>query len=88
MLKLVNNLLDFNAYPTRLDPAHQGEEDRHREIFCLGAVEELRKNYPERSIEFSAKGNREGLWDEARIAQVFFQFNWKRITTRPHRRNL
>jgi signal transduction histidine kinase len=38
---------------------------------CLGAVEELRTKYPERTVEFSAKGNREGFWDGARIAQVF-----------------
>jgi signal transduction histidine kinase len=38
---------------------------------CLGAVEELRAKYPERTIESSVKGNREGFWENARIAQLF-----------------
>jgi len=70
MLKLVNNLLDFTR--TQLGsglPIKVKQTDIVN--ICLGAVEELRMNYPERSIEVSAKGNREGLWDEARIAQVF-----------------
>jgi signal transduction histidine kinase len=70
MLKLVNNLLDFTR--TQLGSTLPIKVKKTDIVnICLGAVEELRKNYPERSIEFSAKGNREGLWDEARIAQVF-----------------
>ena len=70
MLKLVNNLLDFTR--TQLGSALPIKVKKTDIVnICLGAVEELRKNHPERSIEFSAKGNREGLWDEARIAQVF-----------------
>src|SRR3954469_13718509 len=70
MLKLVNNLLDFTR--TQLGsglPIKVKKTDIAN--VCLGAVEELRAKYPERTIEFSAKGNREGFWDGARIAQVF-----------------
>jgi len=70
MLKTVNNLLDF----TRIQlgsglPITVKKTDIVN--ICLGAIEELRMNYPERSIMFNAKGHREGVWDEARIAQVF-----------------
>jgi signal transduction histidine kinase len=70
MLKQVNNLLDFTR--TQLGsnlPIKVNKTDIAN--ICLGAVEELRKKYPERTIEFSATGNREGFWDGARIAQVF-----------------
>jgi signal transduction histidine kinase len=70
MQKVVNNLLDFTR--TQLGLALPIKVKKTDIVnICLGAVEELRRNYPERSIEFNAKGNREGVWDEARIAQVF-----------------
>jgi len=70
MLKLVNNLLDFTR--TQLGSALPIKVKKTDIVnICLGAVEELRAKYPERTIEFSAKGNREGFWDGARIAQVF-----------------
>ncbi len=71
MLKLVDNLLDFtltqlgSGLPIKVKKTDIGN-------LCLGAIEELRTKYPERTIEFSAKGNREGFWDGARIAQVFY----------------
>jgi signal transduction histidine kinase len=70
MLKLVNNLLDFTR--TQLGSGLPIKVNKTDIVnICLGAVEELRTKYPERAIEFSAKGDREGFWDEARIAQVF-----------------
>jgi signal transduction histidine kinase len=70
MLKLVNNLLDFTR--TQLGSGLPIKVKKTDIVnLCLGAVEELRTKYPERTIEFSAKGNREGFWDGARIAQVF-----------------
>jgi signal transduction histidine kinase len=70
MQKLVNNLLDFTR--TQLGSALPIKVKRTDIVnLCLGAVEELRRNYPGRSIEFDAKGDREGMWDAARIAQVF-----------------
>lgn len=70
MLKLVNNLLDFTR--TQLGSGLPIKVKKTDIVnICLGAVEELRTKYPERTIEFSAKGNREGFWDEARIAEVF-----------------
>jgi signal transduction histidine kinase len=70
MQKLVNNLLDFTR--TQLGSALPIKVKRTDIVnLCLGAVEELRRNYPGRSIEFNAKGDREGMWDAARIAQVF-----------------
>jgi signal transduction histidine kinase len=70
MQNLVNNLLDFTR--TQLGSALPIKVTK-TDIFnlCLGAVEELRRNYPGRSIEVTAKGEREGMWDAARIAQVF-----------------
>lgn len=70
MLRIVNNLLDF----TRIQlgsglPIKVKKTDIVN--ICLGAIEELRMDYPERLIEFNAKGDRDGEWDEARIAQVF-----------------
>ncbi len=70
MLTLVNNLLDFTRTQLGSDLPIKVKRTDIVNI-CLGAIEQLRVNYPERSIEFSAKGNREGPWDEARIAQVF-----------------
>jgi signal transduction histidine kinase len=70
MFKLVNNLLDFTR--TQLGSGLPVKVKKTDIVnICLGAVEELRTKYPERTIEFSAKGNREGFWDEARIAEVF-----------------
>jgi signal transduction histidine kinase len=70
MLNLVNNLLDFTR--TQLGSSLPIKVKKTDIVnICLGTVEELRMNHPERSIEFSAKGNREGVWDEARIAQAF-----------------
>jgi signal transduction histidine kinase len=70
MQKLVNNLLDFTR--TQLGSSLPIKVKRTDIVnLCLGAVEELRRNYPGRSIEFNAKGDREGMWDAARIAQVF-----------------
>jgi signal transduction histidine kinase len=70
MQKLVNNLLDFTR--TQLGSALPIKVTRTDIVnLCLGAVEELRRNYPGRSIELTAKGNREGMWDASRIAQVF-----------------
>src|SRR5436305_12429744 len=70
MLKLVNNLLDFTR--TQLGSGLPIKVQKTDIVnICLGAIEELRTRYPERTIEFSAKGNREGFWDGARIAQVF-----------------
>ena len=70
MQKLANNLLDFTR--TQLGstlPIKVAKTDIVN--VCLGAVEELRRTYPGRSIEVVAKGDREGMWDAARIAQVF-----------------
>ena len=70
MQKLVNNLLDFTR--TQLGSALPIKVKRTDIVnICLGAVEELRRKYPERLIEFDARGDREGVWDEVRIAQVF-----------------
>jgi signal transduction histidine kinase len=70
MFKLVNNLLDFTR--TQLGAGLPVKVKKTDIVnICLGAVEELRTKYPERTIEFSAKGNREGFWDEGRIAEVF-----------------
>jgi signal transduction histidine kinase len=70
MQKLVNNLIDFTR--TQLGSALPIKVKRTDIVnVCLGAVEELRRNYPGRSIEVTAKGDREGMWDAARMAQVF-----------------
>jgi len=70
MQKLVNNLLDFTR--TQLGSALPIKVTRTDIVnLCLGAAEELRRNYPGRSIEVTAKGDREGMWDAPRIAQVF-----------------
>lgn len=70
MLRTVNNLLDFTRSQLGSGLPIKVKKTDIVNI-CLGAVEELRMNYPGRSIEVSAKGHREGLWDESRIAQVF-----------------
>jgi signal transduction histidine kinase len=70
MQKLVNNLLDFTR--TQLGSPLPIKVARTDIVsLCLGAVEELRRNYPGRSIELTASGDREGMWDAPRIAQVF-----------------
>ena len=70
MQKLVNNLLDFTR--TQLGSVLPIQVTRTDIVnLCLGAVEELRRDYPGRSIKVTAKGDREGMWDAARIAQVF-----------------
>ena len=70
MQKLVNNLLDFTR--TQLGSALPIKVARTDIVnLCLGAVEELRRKYPGRSIELTANGDREGIWDASRIAQVF-----------------
>lgn len=70
MQKLVNNLLDFTR--TQLGSTLPIKVARTDIVsLCLGAVEELRRNYPGRSIELTASGDREGMWDASRIAQVF-----------------
>ena len=70
MQKVVNDLLDFTrAQLGSVIPINVTRTDIVN--ICLGAVEELRRNHPGRSIGFSAKGDREGIWDAARIAQVF-----------------
>ena len=70
MLQLVNNLLDFTRTQLGSDLPIKVKKTDIVNI-CLGALEELRTRYPERTIEFSATGIREGFWDGARIAQVF-----------------
>jgi len=71
MLKRVNNLLDFTR--TQLGSVLPTKVKKTDIVnICLGSLEELRTKYPERTVEFSATGNREGLWDGPRIAQVFF----------------
>lgn len=70
MQKLVNDLLDFAR--TQLGSTLPIKVTKTDIVnLCLGAVEELRRNYPGRSIEVIARGDREGMWDAARIAQVF-----------------
>ena len=70
MQKLVNNLLDFTR--TQLGSGLPIKVKKTDIVnICLGVIEELRRNYPERLIEFNATGHREGVWDEARIAQIF-----------------
>ncbi len=70
MQKLVSNLLDFTR--TQLGSALPIKVTRTDIVsLCLGAVEELRRKYPGRSIELRAEGDRDGMWDASRIAQVF-----------------
>ena len=70
MQKLVDDLLDFTR--TQLGSALPIKVKRTDIVnICLGAVEESRRNHPGRMIEFNATGDREGVWDAARIAQVF-----------------
>jgi len=70
MLRTVNNLLDFTRSQLGAGLTIKAHNTNIVSI-CLGVVEELRMSYPERSIEVHAKGHRDGIWDEARIAQVF-----------------
>jgi len=70
MLRTVNDLLDFTRSQLGSGLTIRVKKTDIVNI-CLGAVERLRMNYPECSIEVNAKGEREGEWDETRIAQVF-----------------
>ncbi|HUS12075.1 MAG TPA: hypothetical protein VMZ30_16540, partial [Pyrinomonadaceae bacterium] len=54
MLKTVNNLLDLTRSQLGSGLAIQVKKTDIVNI-CLGVVEELRMNYPERSIEVNAK---------------------------------
>jgi signal transduction histidine kinase len=70
MVRLVEDLIDFTR--THLGPGIPVKPTHtNAAAICLNVVDELRTQYPDRTIKFDAVGKLEGFWDEPRISQVF-----------------
>ncbi|PTL78593.1 PAS domain S-box protein [Vitiosangium sp. GDMCC 1.1324] len=65
---MIRDLLDFTQARVSGIPVHPGPLDFHEHVQRV--VDEVRLAWPGRRIDFDARGDGRGEWDEGRLAQV------------------
>jgi PAS domain S-box-containing protein len=65
---MIRDLLDFTQARVGGIPIHRGPLDFHEHVHRV--VDEVQGAHPERHIDFHARGDGQGEWDEGRLAQV------------------